>query len=134
MRSGSREYTASENATAAATKNIGSHLRIGPPSRLGPVEEMFDDFVEHRRVELVANVLSVALRKDEVAVAEDTEVPRHRGPRGREAIRDLARGTRPGTQQLQYLAPRRVGERAEDIVHWGGSRRIGIQIISQVSN
>jgi len=54
--------------------DAGNHLRIWPPCRLGPVEQVVDDLLKNRRVELVSHVLSVALRQDEVGIAKDAEV------------------------------------------------------------
>src|SRR4029450_6160765 len=73
-RSGSREYTAIENNKAPTMNDAGNHLRIGPPWRFGPIEHMLDDLLKDCRVELVANVLAVALGQHEIGVAKDTEV------------------------------------------------------------
>jgi hypothetical protein len=54
--------------------DAGNHLRIWPPCRLGPVEQVLDDLLKNGRVELVPYVLSIALCQDEVGIAKDAEM------------------------------------------------------------
>src|SRR5688572_31342631 len=77
----------------ASTEHDGQRLRIGPPSRLRPVDQVLDDFLKDRRVQLVAHVLPISFGQHEVGVAKDAEVTRDSCPAGRELVGDLARGT-----------------------------------------
>src|SRR6266567_1498055 len=112
-RSGSRGYANTAVSVARTTSTMGYHLRIafspGFGARLRPVEEVFDEVVEHGRIELIDDLLPVALRQNEVGVAQHGEVPRDRGPRRREAFGDLPRRARSVAQQAKDLAPGRVG-------------------------
>jgi len=63
-----------ENNQAPAMSDPGNHLRIWPPYRFGPVEEMLDDLLKNGRVQLVPYVLPVALCEDEVGIAKNAEM------------------------------------------------------------
>src|ERR1041385_4727690 len=104
-----------------AMGRTGNHLRIAFSSRfaarLHPVEYVLDEIVEHRGVELVDDLLSLALRKHEVGVAKLREMTRYRRPRRREVLGDLTRRARSVAQQAQDLAPRWIGQGSECVVH-----------------
>src|SRR5690349_10940166 len=60
-------------------------------ARPGPVNQMLDEVLEDRRVQLVPNLLPAAFGRDETGVLQDGEVPRDGGPAGIKAGRDVAR-------------------------------------------
>ena len=57
----------------------GIHLRILSP-RAKPLDEMFDYVLEYGRVQLINDVLPIALGEDQLGVLEHAEVARDRGP------------------------------------------------------
>ena len=80
-----------------------------------PVEEMVDEILKDRGIELVHDLLAVALGENEPGVAQCAEVPRDGRPRGGEVLSDLAGGFGSVAKEVQDLAPRRIGERAEGV-------------------
>src|SRR5689334_21636406 len=63
--SGRRGYTMAEMTIVTMTSDAGYHLRIALSSGLGPglhpVEQVFDESLEHRRIELVDDLLALPL-------------------------------------------------------------------------
>src|SRR4029079_13681184 len=121
MVSGNRFQTAMENATAARMSSGATSLRMLPSTRArpagavafrgaNPVEQMFDQVLKDGGVQLVHDLLAVALGEDESRVAERAEVTRDRRPRGRELVRDLAGRLGTVAQQPEHLQPGRVRE------------------------
>src|SRR5215510_3152582 len=111
-----------EAIVAIATRKTGYHLRIalssGPAARrLHPIENVLDEVVEHRGVELVDDLLTLALGAHQLGVAQLREVPRHGGPRRREVLGDLAGRARPVAQEPENLPSRRVGQCSEGVIH-----------------
>lgn len=76
---------------------------------------MLDEILEDGGIELVYDLLAITLGEDEARIAEGAEVARDRCPRRRELFGDLARRFRSVAEQVQNLAPRWIGERAEGI-------------------
>ncbi len=89
-----------------------------PLSLSDPAEEMLDEVLDDRCVELVADVLTVARRQDEPGVAQDGQVARDRRPARREGLGDLARALGAGLEELEDPPPCRVGQGLEDGVHY----------------
>ena len=85
----------------------------GIAGRAGPVNQMLNQVLEDRGVQLVANLLPAPLGDDETGVAQHREVARNRGPARVEPIRDVAGGQRAVPQQRENVAPRLVGQCAE---------------------
>src|SRR5437868_6118299 len=103
-----------------------SHLRMLPSPRAWrtipfglrrphPVEQMLNEVLEDGGIQLIHDLLAVALGEDEPRVTESAEVPGDGGPGGRELLGDLAGGLGSVAEQAENLASRRVGERAEGI-------------------
>src|SRR6185503_4389784 len=69
---GSLEYIAALKPNASPTSNQGYHLRIAfsPLGRTGPLEQVVDHVLEYGGVELVDDLLAVALRENESGVAQ----------------------------------------------------------------
>src|SRR5512146_1686514 len=106
-RAGSRGYTMMDAANVITTSRAGYHLRMALSSGFGarrhPIQDVVDQILEHRRVELVDDLLSLPLGQHESGVAELGEVSRYGRPRGRESRGDLARRARPVAQEAQDL-------------------------------
>src|SRR6476660_1860220 len=121
MRSGRCGYAAIDTMADRTTSTNGYHLRMtlssGLALRLHPFEHVLDQVVEHRGIELVDHLLSAPLREDESCLAERREMPRHRRPRRRKSIGDLAGRFGSVTQHLDDLSPSGIGERFERSVH-----------------
>lgn len=101
-----------------------SHLRMLASARLAralrganPLDQMVDEVLEHGGVELVDDLLAVALGENEPGVAEHAEVPGDRGPRRGKVFGDFTRCARSVAQELEDVAARGVGECAEDGLH-----------------
>src|SRR3989442_14054785 len=97
-------------ATAAITRP-NQRLRIVFSPESG--NEVPHDFMKDGGIEAMPDELAFALGGDEVRRPEHAEVVRHRRERHRELL-----GVLPGSailrgQQLEDLAPRRVGEGSE---------------------
>src|SRR6266513_5021937 len=104
-------------ATAAITRpNQRLRMLVSLPAEAG--HEVAHDLLKDRRIEPVADELPLALGGDEVRRLQDAEVVRHRRERDRKLLGDLAGSPVPLGQQLEDLAPRRIGEGSEQrIVH-----------------
>src|SRR5688572_3443601 len=100
-------------------RSIGYHLRIGSSSVLGshPVEEILDELLDDCGVDLVDDLLPLALRQDEAGFAKHSEVARHGRPARGEVFGDGAGGLRSFAEEPEDLAARRVAEGTERIVH-----------------
>src|SRR4030095_16983262 len=110
-----------EAATLISTRTAGYHLRMSLPpgfaARRHPFQNVLDEILEHRRIQLVDDLLPVALRENEPGVAEHAQVARDRRPRRREVIGDVAGRARTIAQETQYLAARRIGQGTEGSIH-----------------
>src|SRR3954469_1543169 len=126
IRSGNRFQTAMENATAARMRRGATSLRMLPSPgarpapavslrRPDPVEQMLNEILEDGGVQLVHDLLAVALGKDEPRVAEGAEVTRDRRPGSGELLGDLAGRLRAIAQQPEDLTTRRVCKRAKGV-------------------
>src|SRR6266849_1030673 len=106
-----------ETATAtAATTRPNQRLRILVSPEAG--HEIPHDFLKDGGIEPIPDELAFSLRGDEIGFLEHAEVMRHRRERHRELLGDLTRGSILLGQQLEDLAPRRVGEGAEErVIH-----------------
>ena len=81
--------------------------------------------LEHRDLEPIKNGTPMAIRVDQLCLLQHREMRRHGRLGDVELVGQLARGHRPGTQQLQHAAPGGIGECSKDPIH--------IFIISQLS-
>src|SRR5690349_8080817 len=126
MRSGKRLQTATEKTIATRIRKGATSLRMLPSARTrppwaailrgtNPVEQMLNEILEDGGVQLVHDLLAVALGKDEARVAKRAEVARDRRPRGRKLLGDLAGRLRPIAEQPEDLPAGRVGERTKGI-------------------
>src|SRR4051812_3804868 len=126
MRTGNRVQTAMENATAARMGRGATSLRMLPSPgarpapavalrRPNPVEQMLNEVLEDGGVQLVHDLLAVALGEDEPRVAEGAEVTRDRRPGSGELLGDLAGRLGTITQQPEDLPAGGVGERAKGV-------------------
>src|SRR5438477_12888463 len=107
-------------------RTAGYHLRIALASGfagwLDPVEQVFDEVLEYRGVELVDDLLAISLGDDEPRIAQNGEMARNGRPGARKGLSDLPGRARPVAQQAEDVAPGWVGEGFEGIVH--GTRNI----------
>src|SRR5690349_5814955 len=126
MRSGSRLQTAMENTTVPRMRRGATSLRIlasagaRPPRAVAlrgtnPVEQMLNEVLEDGGIQLVHDLLAVALGESESRVAERAEVTRDRCPCRGKLLGDLAGRLRPVAQQPEDLPASRVGERAKGV-------------------
>src|SRR4029077_2547584 len=106
------------SAGASHLRMLGS-ARLRPAARrfrgTHPVEQMIDEVLEDGGVQLVHDLLSVALRENEPGIAERAEVSGNGGPGRGELIRDLAGRLGSVAEEVKDLAPGRIGERAESV-------------------
>src|SRR5437867_8489575 len=116
-----------ETATAsAATTRPNQRLRIGcpPPLSVSPRtkagHEVAHDFLKHGRIQPVANELALALRRDQIRRFQDPQVMRHRRKSDEKLLGDFPGSAILLAQELEDLAPRRVGEGARERVIHGG--------------
>src|SRR5690349_4376594 len=119
-RSGSDRYATTLMTIASRRMSGAYHLRTFPPSSgrwACPLHDLLEDIVEHGGVELVDDLLAVALGENEPGVAEHAEVARHGRPRGWEMLCDLARGARSVAEQLEDVASGRVSDCAKNVFH-----------------
>src|SRR4029079_10785124 len=100
----------------AGSRQLPAPVRGAADGGPGPLNQMLDHILEHRRVQLVPDFLAVTLGGDEAGVSEHGEVPRDGGPAGMELIGDLAGCQRTVAEQPEDAAPRLVGEGAKDPV------------------
>src|SRR6185503_4865504 len=98
-------------ATSAATSISGLLVpraaAAGSPraaGRLHELQQMADDVLEDRRVQLVIDLLALPLGDHEPRVTEHPEVARNGRPARMESVGDLPRGPRPRAQQVQDVA------------------------------
>ena len=84
----------------------------GPPAGARPVDQMLYQVLEHRRVQLVSNLLAVAFGHDETGFPKHGKVPGNRRPAGIESIGDLSRREGPIPQQPKNHPPSLVREGA----------------------
>src|SRR5690349_5868003 len=100
MRSGKRLQTAMEKTADARIRMGATSLRMLPSPRAGPpptialrgtnpVEQMLNEILKDGGVQLVDDLLAVALGEDESRVPQRAEVTRDRRPRGRKLFGDL---------------------------------------------
>src|SRR5712664_36531 len=102
-------------ATAAITRP-NQRLRIVFSPESG--HEIPHDFLKDGGIEPIPDELAFALRGDEIRRFEHAEVVRHRREGNRELLGDLARRSILLCEQLEDLAPRRVGEGSEErVIH-----------------
>src|SRR6185369_10705836 len=94
----------------------GIHLRMLSP-RLEPLDETFNHILKHGSVQLVNDLLSIALGQDQPRVLEYAQVAGDGWPAGAELVSDLARRAWPGAKQLEDLTAGWIGKRAENVVH-----------------
>src|SRR5471032_1212688 len=103
-----------DSTIIATRRTAGYHLRMSLASRFSarfyPVEDVLDEVVEDGGVELVDDLLAVALGQNQSGVAQLPQVPRDRRPRGGEVRRDLAGRARSIAQQAENLPTSRISE------------------------
>lgn len=87
---------------------------------------MLHQILEHRGIQLVPDFLAVALGHHQAGIPQHGEVPRDGRPAGVERRRDFTGRQRILTQQPQDVAPRLVGECAEDRGRGFGVGRSGL--------
>src|SRR5690348_10562014 len=86
-RAGSRPYAAIPIANAQTTRTAGYHLRMLASRWFGrpdPFEQVLHHVLEDCRIQLVDDLLPIALGEDEPRVTEHAEVARDGGPGGGE--------------------------------------------------
>src|SRR3954471_4355857 len=107
------------NPNATTTSSQGYHLRIALASLrgTGPLEQVIDHVLEHGCVELVDDLLAVALRENQLGVPQDREMARDRRPSGRKFLGDLPGGLRALPEELEDVATSRVGQCLERGLH-----------------
>ena len=81
-----------------------------------PFDEMLYQVLEHRRVQLVTNLLAVAFGHHETGFPKHGKVPGNRRPAGIESIGDLSRREGSIPQQPKNHPPRLVSEGAECLI------------------
>src|SRR2546422_988480 len=112
-------YAQTDIATAkAAITRPNQRLRmlVSPPRETG--HEKPHDFLKPGRIEQITDELDFALRGDEIRSLYAADEVRHRLERNRELLGDLARRSILLGQQLEDLAPGRVGEGSEQrVIH-----------------
>src|SRR5687767_12986555 len=91
------------------------HLCNFPPF-LCPVEDVGDQVLENRCIELVSDTVAVAFCRYHVRIAKNREMTRNGRPRTREMFRNLAGRERSLAKHLDNLTPCGVGQRLEDII------------------
>src|SRR5712692_10648568 len=82
--------------------------------RCHPFQQVLDQILEHRGVELVVDLLSVSFRRDQTGVFQDAEMPRDGWPARVEPRRDLAGGPRRRAEEPEDLATGRVRQGAKN--------------------
>src|SRR5512136_2971519 len=90
-----RNLTAARKKPAARTRARNRLWDTALASFPRPPEQVLDEVLDDRSVELIADVLAVPGGDDEVRVAEHGEMAGDRRPGGREGVGDLPRGARP---------------------------------------
>src|SRR5512145_1701053 len=111
-RGGKLGYAQIEMATAsAAITRPNQRLRIFLSPEAS--HEVPHDFLEHGGIQPIPDELSLALGRDQVRRLEHTQVVRDGGKRHRELLGDLARCAILFREELEDLAPSRIGQSAE---------------------
>src|SRR3954454_24205014 len=101
---------------ADRSRSVISHLLLanGPahaagasarrlPRRPDVFHEALNDVLEHRRVQLVMNLLPLAFGDDQVGIAQDGKVARNGGPARVEPRRDFPRRSRPLAEHAENV-------------------------------
>src|SRR5438552_18902705 len=104
---GSRAYATALMTYKAATVASGRESAWAA-IRFHPFHQVLDQILEHRGVELVVDLLSVAFGRDQPGIFQDAEMPRNGWPTRVEPRRNLAGGARCGAEEPEYLATGRV--------------------------
>src|SRR5262249_2829792 len=73
--------------------------------------------LNHRGIEEVIDLLSLATRGDQICLTEHGEVVRHRRSAHVEVSRQVARRLLTAPQESKNLSTRRVGQRFESFIH-----------------
>jgi hypothetical protein len=81
--------------------------------RRHPADQVLDEILEDRRIELVVDLLAAPFGDNEAAGAKHGEVARDGRPAGMKLRGDLAGRARAGAQELENVAAGFIGQRAE---------------------
>ena len=88
--------------------------RRTPERRFHPADQVLDEVLEHRRVQLVMDRLPFAFGDNQAAGTQDGQMPRDRRPARVELGGDFTGRARAVAEEIEDVAARLVGEGAID--------------------
>lgn len=105
----------------------------GASGRASPLDQMLNQVLENRGIQLVSNLLTMALGYDQASVAEHGKMPGDGRPARAEASGDISRSKGPITQQPEDVTSGLVGECAKRLIR-GTHSAFCPCMISKVAN